>query len=285
MQRLIGGLIICICLFGGFVIIGGNLKLLFKPMEIFIIFGAGIGGLVLGTNKSTLLLMGRQLKMIFSKSIYTPEFYKQLLCLNYELSKLKRSSSGIKVLEEHVEDYENSSIFDKYPLLKKNAILMHFIVDNYRVAISGPIAAHEMDAMLEGEIETIKHELIQPANALKKMAESLPGLGVLGAVMGIILTMKSIDADISLIGVNIATALVGTFIGIFGCYCLCDPLGSAIKNSALESMGPFEVVRQILVSLTANKSPLLCIDSGRRTIEIHGKPSFQEIDLWLAELN
>jgi chemotaxis protein MotA len=285
MIRLAGLVFIMFCLFGGFIIVGGNLALLWKPTEILIIFGAGTGALILGSSKSCLILIISQLKQVFSASRYTKEFYRELLSLNYQLMRVKKMPSGAKILENHVEDYENSSIFNQYPLVLSNELLIHFIVDNFRMTIAGPVAAHEIDATLEGEVDVITSELLEPSIALKKLADSLPGLGVLGAVMGIILTMQSIDSEISMIGANIATALIGTFLGVFGCYCLFDPLSSAVKSNVLKSMVPFEVVKQILVAHVAHKSPLLCIDSGRRAIEIEEKPAFKIIEEWVDELD
>jgi len=285
MLRLAGLVFIMFCLFGGFVIVGGNLKLLWKPTEILIIFGAGTGALIFGSSKSCLMLIISQLKQVFGGNLYTKEFYQQLLSLNYELMRVKKMPSGAKVLESHVEDYENSSIFNRYPLVLKSDLLVHFIVDNYRMTIAGPVAAHEIDATLDGEIEAISTELIEPSVAIKKLADSLPGLGVLGAVMGIILTMQSIDSDIAMIGVNIATALIGTFLGVFGCYCLFDPLSGAMKGNVLKSMVPFDVVKHVLVAHVSNKSPLLCIDAGRRAIEIDEKPAFKMVEEWAGQLD
>lgn len=285
MHRLVGFAIILFCIFGGFVIIGGNLRLLWKPMEMVIIFGAGIGALIVGTTLSNLKLMTGQLKQIFKANSYNKAFYQELLSLNYELTRLKRMASGTKVLEGHVEDHQDSTIFAKYPLVMQHNTLINFIVDNYRMTIAGSISAHELEATLEGEIDVITEELMGPASSLNKLGDALPGFGVLGAVMGIILTMQSIDAEIAMIGVNIATALVGTFLGIFGCYCLCAPLSSALKGNTQKSMVPFEVVKQILVAHVAGKSPLLCADAGRRVIQLEEKPEFRVIETWTTELD
>nr|WP_232279386.1 flagellar motor stator protein MotA [Psychromonas ingrahamii] len=266
-------------------IVGGNLKLLWKPTEILIIFGAGSGALIVGSSKNCLILITSQLKDVFTVNPYSKEFYRQLLSLHYQLMRVKKMPSGAKVLESHVEDYENSSIFNQYPLVLRNDLLVHFIVDNFRMTISSLVAAHEIDATLESEIEVITSELLEPAVALKKLADSLPGLGVLGAVMGIILTMQSIDTDIAMIGSNIATALIGTFLGVFGCYCLFDPLSCAVKSNVMKSIVPFEVVKQILVAHVSNRSPLLSIDSGRRAIEIDEKPAFKIIEEWADQLD
>ncbi len=284
-HRLIGIGAIIFCIFGGFMIIGGNIKLLWKPMEMVIIFGSGIGALLIGCNITHLKLLGSQLKNIFKPSKYTKEFYQQLILVNFELIRLRATPSGSRQVEIHIEKPETSDIFQKYPLIVADSSLMTFIVDNYRVTTLGQITAHELENSMEVEIDAISEELSHPSSMLNKLGDAFPGFGVLGAVMGIILTMQSIDAEISMIGMNIATALVGTFLGIFGCYCVCFPLSNALKGDVDRSTLPLYMVKQMLVTAVAGKTPLLCIDAGRRIIEMQEKPAFSVIEAWTLEVD
>jgi len=284
-HRLIGVVAILFCIFGGFVIIGGNIKLLWKPMEMVIIFGSGIGGMLLGCNISHLKTLGAQLMGVFKGSRYTKQFYQQLLLLNFELIRLRAGPSGNRQIEAHIEDPSTSDIFQKYPLILAENLLLSFIVDNYRVTTLGTINAHELDDAMDGEIDAITDELNHPNSMLNQLGDAFPGFGVLGAVMGIIITMQSIDSGIEMIGVNIATALVGTFLGIFGCYCVCFPLSAALKGDVERSMLSFYMVKQMLVTAVAGKPPLLCIDAGRRMIEMKEKPAFSLIETWTVEVD
>ncbi|WP_157822301.1 flagellar motor stator protein MotA [Psychromonas sp. Urea-02u-13] len=285
MHRLVGVATILFCIFGGFMIIGGNIKLLWKPMEMVIIFGSGIGGLLLGCNISHLKALGSQLKGVFKRSRHTKAFYQELILLNFELIRLRSAPSGSKQVEKHIENPATSDIFKKYPLILAESILMVFIVDNYRVTTLGQVSAHELDDSMDAEIEAITEELNHPNAMLNKLGDAFPGFGVLGAVMGIILTMQSIDSDISMIGMNIATALVGTFLGIFGCYCVCFPLSTALKGDVERSILPLYMVKQMLVTAIAGKPPLLCIDAGRRMIEMEEKPTFSLIESWTLKID
>jgi len=285
MHRLVGVVAILFCIFGGFVIIGGNIKLLWKPMEMVIIFGSGIGAMLLGCNISHLKTLGSQLKGVFKSSRYTKEFYQQLLLLNFELIRLRAGPSGNRQIELHIEDTGTSDIFQKYPLISAQSLLLSFIVDNYRVTTLGQVSAHELDDAMDAEIDAITDELNHPNSMLNKLGDAFPGFGVLGAVMGIIITMQSIDSGIEMIGINIATALVGTFLGIFGCYCVCFPLSTALKGDVEHSMLSFYMVKQMLVAAVAGKPPLLCIDAGRRMIEMKEKPAFSLIETWTVEVD
>ena len=285
MHRLVGVVVMMICIFGGFLIIGGNIKLLLKPMEIFIIYGAGIGGLILGSTFTHLKALGGQLKGIFKASKYTKEFYQELILLNFELIRLRAAPSGSRQVETHIENPDTSAIFQKYPLILSENLLMSFIVDNYRITTLGQVTAHELEDSMEAEIDAIEDELNHSASMLANLADAFPGFGVLGAVMGIIITMQSIDGGIAMGGVNIATALVGTFLGILGAYAICSPLSSALKGDVQRSVLSLYMVKKMLTTAIAGKPPLLCIDAGRRIIETKEKPTFSLIESWTLEID
>lgn len=147
----------------------------------------------------------------------------------------------------------------------------------------GQMSPHELEGLLEQEIEAIQSDLLQPSRSMQRTAEALPGFGILAAVGGIIITMQSIDGSIALIGYHVAAALVGTFVGIFGCYCCLDLTSNAMAQRVKRDMSAFECVRATLVAYVAKKPTLLAIDAGRKHIQLDIKPTFNQMEQWLAE--
>ncbi len=260
-----------------FVIHGGNVMTLIKPAEIVTIFGASILGLIISCKGTTLKLMFSQLKQCLVKSVYTKAYFHDLLLLMFELINVVKMQN-LKALDSHVENPKDSSIFTKYPSIMADKYTLNFIIDSFRQIISSKMSPHEVEAALDEEIEVLFEEYKTPSEKMHTMAESMPGLGILAAVMGIILTMQSLDAEVNIIGANIASALVGTFTGIFGCYCMFGPLSGAIFNVAEDQTAPLHCVRSIICSYTQNLSPHMCVNSGRKHIEMHLKPTFIELE-------
>ena len=285
MKQLLGFTLIVAVVFGGFVLHGGRFTALFKISEIAVIFGAAFGGMIIATKKNTLKLMLQQIKMCFKKSIYNKEFYNELLSLNFELLK-DHQAQGDKALDKHIEQAEESNIFQKYPLITADKFTMGFIVDSYRVFIlsKGKLSSHDIEAVLEEEITFLEDELEKPSERMHATAESAPGLGILAAVMGIILTMQGLDNGVAEIGRNIASALVGTFTGVFACYCLLGPLASAMANIAKDQTVPLQCVKSIITSYYQKNSPHFCVNAARKNIEISEKPSFVELENSIKEL-
>lgn len=278
MKVIVGFVIILLVVFGGFIMHGGTLGGVVKFSEILIIFGAGIGGMIISTNVLTLKLMLKQIAQCFKKNPYNKEFYKELMALNYQLIR-EKSRGGMKDLENHIENVDSSSVFEKYPLVKNDALVTQFIVDAYRVFIlsANKMSAHDFESQLDEEIMVIEEELEKPSHKLAAMAESLPGIGILAAVMGIILAMGGLDAGVAQIGTNIAAALVGTFTGIFGCYCLFAPLAGSIEEVAKEQTIPFHCVKSIVFAFSQGHSAEFCANAARKHIESHDKPDFEEL--------
>ncbi|TVO32276.1 flagellar motor stator protein MotA [Vibrio algivorus] len=262
---------------GIFMLHGGRLGALIRISEIILIFGVAILGLIVSSKISTIKIMIVQLKMNFGKSKYTKEYYNDLLSLMFELITIAKVQN-IKALDAHVESPESSSIFVKYPVILGDQETISFIVDAFRLVISSKLPAHDIEMLLEEEIELLKEEFEKPSMKLHTMAEAMPGIGILAAVMGIILTMQNLDADVGIIGQSIAAALVGTFTGIFGCYCLFGPLSSAIHDVAEDQIAPLHCVRSVISAYCQNLTAHLCVNAGRKHIESSIKPSFIELE-------
>ncbi|WP_342221735.1 flagellar motor stator protein MotA [Candidatus Fukatsuia endosymbiont of Tuberolachnus salignus] len=283
MQKLLGLIIIMFCVIGGYLMSGGILSSFWQPGEIIIIFGAGIGATILANPKNVLVEMWQQIKSVTSKNEYTLEFQQQLLMLLYELLEMV-DEGGLKRLDEHIEIPENSKLFQKYPLILRHKSLVTFISDNFRLMAMGKINAHELEGILEQELAAVEEELLIPSRSMQRTAEAMPGFGICAAVLGIIITMQSIDGSIALIGVKVAAALIGTFLGVFICYCLIDPLANAMEQEMKKKISFFECVRMVLVNHVAGKPSLLAVDSGRKMLPLDNKPTFATLDSWINKM-
>lgn len=282
MQKLLGAIIIVGCVLGGYSMAHGELAMLWQPAEIIIILGAGLGSLVVGNPKEVLMEMCHQIKGVFVYKRRGEEFQRQLLMLMYELLEMV-DVGGLKALDAHIEDPDQSDLFTRYPLILQEPNLMAFIADNFRLMAMGKISAHELEGFLEQELEAMEHALLQPSRSLHKIGESMPGFGILAAIMGIVITMGNINGSVAEIGAHVAAALVGTFLGIFVCYCVMEPLSNAMGQRVKTELSALECVRTTLVAHVAGKPTLLAVDAGRKLIEQDVKPAFRQLETWVNQ--
>lgn len=284
-MQLLGIVIVLGTVFGGFLLMGGKLSVIWEPVEILIIAGAGLGALVLGNPKHILAELWLQLRNVPSKTKQTVEFQRQLMLLMYEL--LQTAAGGLKALDAHVEKPAESALFQRYPLVLADAKLLHFIVDNFRLMAMGKITSHELEGVLEQELGAIHEELLQPAKSLARIGEAMPGFGILAAVLGIVMAMSYVadGASAGDIAIKVGAAMVGTFIGIFLCYGVLDPLSNFMKQRVNEHLAIMESVKVVLVAHVGGKPPLLAIDAGRRLVPLSTKPSFATLEGWIDDMN
>ncbi|NLO80715.1 MAG: flagellar motor stator protein MotA [Xanthomonadaceae bacterium] len=282
MQKIFGALVIVACVLGGYVMANGELRMLWQPAEIIIIVGAALGSLIIGNPREVLVEMWAQVKGVFVHKRRGEEFQRQLLMLLYELLEMVQIG-GLRVLDAHIDEPQESELFARYPLILQEKNLMAFIADNFRLMAMGKITQHELDGFLEQELEAMENTLLQPARSLHKVGEAMPGFGILAAIMGIIITMGKIDGSLAEIGTSVAAALVGTFLGIFFCYCLLQPLSNAMSLRVKTEMSALECVRTVLVAHLAGKPTLLAVDAGRKLIEQDVKPAFSRLEAWVNQ--
>ncbi|GAD32383.1 flagellar motor stator protein MotA [Photobacterium leiognathi] len=282
MQKFIGAIIIIICVFGGYIWAGGNLRAIWQPAELLIIVGATIGSLIIGNPPHVLKEMRLQFREILSPNHHEEQYYMELMALLQALLDTVRNN-GFKALDSHIESPQSSAIFNRYPLISNDHHVISFITDNLRLMAMGQMSPYELEGLLEQEISAIEEDLLLPSRSMQRTAEALPGFGILAAVMGIIITMQAIDGSIAMIGYHVAAALVGTFLGIFGCYCILDPASNAMAQRVKRNMSAFECIRATLVAYVAKKPTLLAIDAGRKHIQLDIKPTFNEMEKWLTE--
>ncbi|MGY0216860.1 flagellar motor stator protein MotA [Endozoicomonadaceae bacterium StTr2] len=281
MLLIIGVVLVAVSIMGGFVVAGGKLLALWQPAEYAIIMGCAAGSFLVGNSKTVLILTWQQTIRVLKGKHSSREAYQKTLTLLYLLFETGRKS-GLAALEGHVENPDESELFNESGVIK-NRRLTNFICDNMRLLGLGKVQAHELEGLLESEIETLADDLGRPAHSLHKLADSFPGFGIIAAVLGIVITMQKMGGPAELIGVSIAAALVGTFIGILLGYGVFGPLAQAVEHVVEDDVRMFECVKTALVAHASGRPSSIAVDAGRRVLFSEVRPSFEEMENWLLE--
>jgi chemotaxis protein MotA len=255
---------------------GGKLAILFQPSEYLIIGGAAVGAMLTGTPAAAVKLLGSQLKGI-TKVATSKQDYVELLTMMYNLFRTAQQS-GLMALETHAEAPQQSPILSAYPKFLAFHGAPAFLCDSLKVMIMGGVAPHDFDDLMDHDIETHHHDMVQPANALSRMADALPGLGIVAAVLGVVITMGKIDGPPSELGESIAVALVGTFLGVFGAYGFVGPLASSLDARAAASTKYFECMKTALLACQKGLPPAIAIEFARRVLPDEVRPSFSDTE-------
>ncbi|RUL74005.1 flagellar motor stator protein MotA [Dyella choica] len=282
MLVLIGSLVVMACVLGGFLLSHGQILALWQPNELMIIGGGAIGAFLSANPLKIVKGVGQNLIALFKGPKYRKQDYVDLLSLLYDIFGVMRKQ-GLLGLESHIEDPQSSSIFSAYPRLVKEHHLIEFITDCLRLMVGGNMNPHELEQLLEVELETHHHEAEAPAMAVMKMADALPGFGIVAAVLGIVNTMSQLGGDTSQIGEHIAGALVGTFLGILLCYGFIGPLGAAMESRVQEDGKAFECVKVALLASLRGYNPKVSVEFARKTLSPQARPNFQDFEDHLKE--
>jgi chemotaxis protein MotA len=275
MFSIIGIVVVFGAVVAGYLMEHGNLKVLMQPAELIIILGAAIGTVLTANPLHILTKIGRGLGGAFGGSPFNKQRYLDSLKMMYELFTRARKE-GLMSLESDSDSPDQSPVFSKYPRFLKDHHALHFVCDSLRMAASGGIEPFDADQMMELDMEVHHHEATQPVSALSTMADSLPGLGIVAAVLGVVITMGALGGPPEEIGKKVAAALVGTFLGILLCYGLVGPLASNMAKIADDEHAYYHVLRVMLVALLKGTAPTVAIEIGRRAIPGHVRPTFQE---------
>lgn len=275
MFPIIGVIIVFGSILGGYIMHHGNVHVLFQPAEFVILGGAAIGAMVIMCPPKTLFKILKSLKNLFGGGPGKKE-YIELLSLMYMLfSKAKKE--GLLGIESDVEAPAKSQIFKKYPNVMKNHHAVEFICDNFRVYILG-VRPFEFEEMMDRELEAHHEESSVPAAVIGKVADSLPGFGIVAAVLGVVITMGKMSESPDVIGHSVAAALVGTFLGILLCYGFIGPIGNNLEQRAKEDAKYFEAIKVAILSFAKEMPPQLAVESARRVLFTDSKPSFKELE-------
>jgi len=267
---------------GGYLIEQGNIYLLFQPAELLIIFGGAVGGFVIASPMKVIKAVQVALLRMFKTRVYTRSDYLDVLVLLSEVF-YKIRKEGLVSIESDLDEPDKSSIFKKYPSFIKNHHALEFLADTLRTLTITDIGAHEMGSLLDYEIEAHHEEANISAKSIASIADALPGLGIVAAVLGVVITMKKINEPPEVLGHSIGAALVGTFLGVLLCYGFVGPLGRNLEHIANEDREFLTVIKEALLAFINTPSPQVAIEFARRVVPGDLRPSFLELESVVRE--
>lgn len=277
MLVIIGIVVVFGAVVGGYLLEHGNLLVLLQPPELIIIGVAAAGTLLIGNPLHILKKIAGGLGGAFGSSRFTQQRYLDTLKMMYELFGRARRE-GLVALEADADKPEESTVFSKYPDFLKDRHACDFVCDTMRMASSGGVEPFDLDQMMEVDMEVHHRDASQPITALSTMADSMPGLGIVAAVLGVVITMGSLGGSPDEIGHHVAAALVGTFLGILLCYGLVGPMSANMAKSAEEEQAYYHVLRVVMIAFVKGTAPILAIETGRRAVPGHVRPKFQQVE-------
>lgn len=274
---IIGGAVVLCSVIGGYLLHGGPILVLIQFAEFIIIGGAAIGALLISTPSKILKKIMKRIMGSFKGSKINKQNSLNLLKLMFEVFQITRKD-GLLALESHVENPEKSNIFSKYPdILQKKSVIL-FICDTLRLIVMGGVMPHDIESLMDIDIETHHQDGSKPGMILQKIGDSMPGLGIVAAVLGIVITMQAINGPPEEIGQKVAAALVGTFLGIFLSYGFIQPLATNIDITVEEESNMLEAIKAGIVSLAKGFNPIVSVEFARRAMSSDYRPSFQEME-------
>jgi chemotaxis protein MotA len=277
-MTIIIGLIITLgALLGGFVAMGGHVNVIWQPWEYVIICGAAVGTFVVANPVKTIKDVGVGFVEVLLMRTPKPREYLDVLGVLHELMRTLRSPSR-NDLERHIENPRESPLFQKFPTVLVNPELTTFICDYCRLILMGNARTHEIEALMDEEIETMRHDKLRSYHALVSIAEALPALGIVAAVLGVIKAMGALDREPEILGSLIAAALVGTFAGIFFSYAVVSPVASKLRTIREKKMQLYVVVKQTLLAFMNGAMPQVALEHGRKAISAYERPSIDEVE-------
>ena len=274
---IIGIVVVIAAVMGGYLMEHGNIKVLLQPAELLIIGGAAMGTVLIANPMHILKAIVGGIVGVFGGSKYSREKYVETLKMMYELFGRARKE-GLMALEADSDEPEKSPVFSKYPKFLKDHHALQFVCDTLRMASGGGVEPFDVDQMMELDMDTHHHEAAQPIAALSTMADSLPGLGIVAAVLGVVITMGALGGPPEEIGHKVAAALVGTFLGILLCYGFIGPIAANMTKASEEEHAFYHVLRVAMVSFMKGTPPTIAVEFARRAIPGHVRPSFQEVE-------
>src|SRR3972149_632908 len=277
MFTIIGALLVAGSVIVGFMMEKGNPHVLFQPAELVIIFGAAIGSFFIASPPKVITAVIKKLGSILNSKSLDKKQYLELLLLLYQLySKIRKE--GLISIESDIEQPDNSPIFNKNNKILANRHLINFICDNLKVIITTNVIPHELENLMELETETYYHNAMQPSKSIAKVADALPGLGIVAAVMGVVLTMGKMSEPPEVLGHSIGAALVGTFLGILFSYGFAGPMATNLEHKAKEKETYLSVIKAALLACAAGAARQTALESARRAIPHGERPTFEELE-------
>lgn len=277
MFAIIGAVIVLGMILGGYLMEHGNLSILLQPAELVIIGGAAVGSFLIANPQKVIIGAVKKAITVFTAKPIAKEYFLELLLLFNELLVLSRKD-GLLSLEEHVNNPEKSKIFTKYTKVTSKHHVLSFICDNFKIYIATSPEPHVFENLMDIDLEALHKDEAAYPKAITTMADSLPGLGIVAAVLGVVITMGKINEPPEVLGHSIGAALVGTFIGILGCYGFMGPIATNMDHINNDDGIVFQVIKTALIAFSYSWHPSLVVEAARRAIPALERPSFAEME-------
>lgn len=289
MGKILGIILVLAMTFGGFMVAGGKMKIITgvmlpaMPGELMIIMGSALGAFMIANSSRVIKDTLKAFKTMLKPEAHSKEDYLELLSMFYAIFKMARTK-GWLALEQHIEDPENSELFKQFPGFYKNHHVMLFVCDYLRIISLGNENPHELEALMDEEIETIAHEKEHPSHAIQTVADGAPALGIVAAVLGVIKTMASITEPPEVLGKLIGSALVGTFLGVWLAYGFIGPMATAMKARAESEIKYYSVIKVTILAFLQGAAPQVAVEFGRKVLNEDVQPSFTEVEEAMNEV-
>ncbi len=277
MLVIVGYVVVCASIFGGFAMAGGHLGALWQPLELLMIFGGAMGAFFVGNNMTAIKATLKDMPTVFKGAKYSKDTYMELMALMYELLTKVRKE-GLMSIEGDVEQPEESPVFSKYPKILSDHHVVEFITDYLRIMVSGNLNAMEIENLMDVELETHHHEAMVSSHVIAKLGDGMPAFGIVAAVMGVVHTMESVGMPPAELGILIAHALVGTFLGILLAYGFVGPLASLLEQKAEEGGKIFQTIKVTLLANLNGYAPAMAVEFGRKALSSGDRPGFIELE-------
>ncbi len=283
MRLIVGTIIVFLCVFGSYAAMGGHLEVLWQPFEFVIILGAAIGAFVIGNPGPVLKAVPSMFGTIFKGPKYKREAYVELLGMQFSLYKLVKQK-GLLAIEQHIENPHESSLFNAFPSFAHNHHAVEFVCDYMRMLTMGVNNVHEIDALMDEELETHHQEQERITTAMQSLADGTPALGIVAAVLGVIKTMGAIKEPPEVLGHLIGGALVGTFFGVFVAYGFFAPMAASLKATFEAEAKYYISLKAGLLAHIAGQPPVMAVEFARKALMSDVRPSFSEVEAATANL-
>ena len=283
MLVLVGYVIVLASVFGGFAMAGGHLAALFQPIELLMIGGAAVGAFVVGNNGKAIKATFAAIPSLFRGSSYTQARYLELLALLSELLG-KARKEGMMAIEADLEAPAESALFAAYPTVLADHHATEFICDYLRLMVAGNVNLFQIESLMDHEIDTHHHEAEVPSHCIARLGDAMPAFGIVAAVMGVVHTMESIGLPPEQLGMLIARALVGTFLGILLSYGFIAPVASLLEQKAAESSKLLQCIKAALMASFHGCPPALAVEFGRKVLYSTERPGFSELEAHLRSM-
>jgi chemotaxis protein MotA len=285
MLAIVGIVIVFVMVFGGYVLAGGSFAVILKslPFELMMIGGATVGSFVVANKGVVIKQTLKDMGICFKGGKWSKDDYRDLLCLLFMLTKTIKSK-GILALEPHIENPVESPIFSQFPRILSDHFAIDFICDTLRMVTMSLEDPYQVEDLMQRQIDKHHHEILSGGEAMQSMADALPAIGIVAAVLGVIKTMSHIDAPPEVLGKMIGGALVGTFLGVFLSYCFIGPMATKIKSTHNQDSQFYFIIRDVIVAHLKGNAPQISVEIGRGNIPTMYQPSFFELEASMNEL-